>query len=100
MGSTTCSPHRTQHAAPRSPGAHSAEGYAVWSSRRRARQQGELAQHQRRATASLPMAEVGGVPAQQMEAVGKQLHHAGMAQHAALHTLGRAVCMQACSTTE
>ena len=62
-------------------------------------QQQESAEHgrdstaQRMTAASLPMERMAEYLVQQMEAVGKQLHHTGMAQHAALHTLGSTVCV-------
>ena len=52
-----------------------------------------IARTQRMAAASLPMERMAEYLVQQMEAVGKQLHHTGMAQHAALHTLGSTVCV-------
>ena len=52
-----------------------------------------IARTQKMAAASLPMERMAEYLVQQMEAGGKQLHHAGMTQHAALHTLGSTVCV-------
>ena len=49
---------------------------------------------QRKSYGTDPHGEVDGVPdplSNTMEAVSKQLHHAGRTQHAALHTLGSTV---------